>query len=170
MTWCPWPPLHGTRRFYQRGCECRQCRAANATYKARRSRLRQPPVSAEPARQHLEHLTQHGIGLRQAAKLSGVSRYLLRRILRGQQQHLRPDTAQAIQQTQPIPATGQHIDAQNTRKQLRTLVCEGFTHHELSRTLRLHLRWFSVDHEAVTVRTAARIRSLFRRYVEDVCP
>lgn len=168
MTWCAWPPPpHGTRARYQRlNCPCRQCRAANATYKARRSRLRQPPVSAEPARQHLEHLTQQGIGLRQAAKLSGVSRYLLRRILRGQQQHLRPDTAQAIQQTPPIPATGQHIDAQDTRKQLRTLVCEGFTHHELSRTLRLHLRWFSVDHEAVTVRTAARIRSLFRRYVE----
>lgn len=187
MTWCPWPPLHGTLWMYRAGfCRCRACRAANADAHARylRAKLRGHitlKVSPEKARAYLQELRDQGIGLDRLAELSGVSRRTLQQLCRHRSRAIWPATERAILSIRPIPALGATVDATETRRRLRALFREGFTPDHLSRALHLHRRLFSrylppvpaengtallQDDGTVRVRTAVLVRSLFRRHAD----
>src|SRR5579859_6976414 len=85
---------HGTRACYVcgpgpgsgPGCRCDACRAANRAHARRRARLTaygqwHPFVDAEPVRDHIQALSQAGIGRRRVAALAGISDAALGRLL-----------------------------------------------------------------------------------------
>ena len=159
---------------------------ACAARQQRRARKQTAWVDPTPARQHLAHLRQQGIGLDRIAQLSGLSRRTLAYLAQGRFKVVHTATERAVLSTRPIPAPGQHIPAQGTLRCLRVLLREGFEIPILSVYLDLHPGWFrrycqamTVDDATrrkgvpwtVTVRTAAKVRALFRRTVEDEpCP
>lgn len=67
-----------------KGCRCEACRVANRLYERERARRIEPAyVGAEPAREHMRMLSEHGIGLRTVARLSGVSNGALSKLMFG---------------------------------------------------------------------------------------
>lgn len=89
---------------YSKGCRRDECRAAHRDYTRIRKRMRERPdggptfvrVSADEARAHLLALAARGIGLRQAAKVSGVSWETLRHVRNGERTFIRSDTRDRI--------------------------------------------------------------------------
>lgn len=86
----PGEPAHGTLSRYIDGrwaCHCEPCTYSRAVYEARRARKAArglvPYVPAGPARAHLAALAAAGVGLKQVAKISGVSRGALAKLVYG---------------------------------------------------------------------------------------
>lgn len=78
------PIRHGTRHTYQRGCRCRQCRWAEATYRSQlrkqHTRGQHAPGERIPARSTwrlLESLRKAGYTKAQIARFLGLKRPIL---------------------------------------------------------------------------------------------
>lgn len=142
---------HGTYPAYKRdGCRCLPCRDAASNYAGARARQVAygrwaPYVDAEPAREHLQKLSQAGIGWRTAARRAGLDKNTVRHLLYGQPargvsptRRIRPKTERAILAVQPrrIPA-GAHVEALGTRRRLQALVAAGWSQAKLARHLDL---------------------------------
>lgn len=160
---------HGSAQTYRAGCRCRLCRAAWAGYYAslRLARVKGQGsmVNAQAARAHLLALADCSVGIRQAAKLSGVGLSTVKRIRWGTVDLIRRETSAAILAIPPRPALGIRVQ-QATARMVETLKGE-FPVPELMRLLRLRAWWFTRDHEAVRLGTVLRIRALCRRVHED---
>jgi transcriptional regulator with XRE-family HTH domain len=146
-------------------CRCEPCSAANSQAETERVRLKaygryHKYVEAYPVRMHLGELADYGIGLKQVAKLSGVSTGTLSKLMfgvyastgngggcAGPGELVRPPsrrvlrrTAEQIYAVEPIPANlgaGQ-VDRERTplaRTHLRALVALGWSMSELGRRL-----------------------------------
>ena len=157
---------HGTRACYVLDrCRCEPCSKANSDAETERVRLKaygryHKYVDAHPVRLHLAELAAYGIGLKQVAKLSGVSTGTLSKLVfgvydstgtgggrHGSGELIRPPsrrvlrrTAERVYAVEPIPAnlgSGQ-IDHERTplaRTHLRALVALGWSMSELGRRL-----------------------------------
>jgi hypothetical protein len=170
---------HGTREAYVLDrCRCPACSGANTIAERDRRRAHvygraRGNVPADEARDHLRSLTAAGIGVKQAALLSGVAYSTLARLLWGDagrgkppNQHVRASTAArilAIEASAANLADGGRVDATGTRRRLQALITIGWTRASLAR--QLHRSTASVRRTltsaSVTVATAEAVRDLY---------
>jgi len=150
------------------------CRAANRDAERHRTAaLRQgcwrPFVDAEPAREHLELLRRHGVGLDQIVKISRTPKATIRRVLRepaAAPLRIRTETADRVLAIQLSPrhlAPRSKVDATETQSRIRALLDAGHTIPELARALGkspVSLRR-TLDRRTVTTHTATSVRDLY---------
>jgi hypothetical protein len=129
---------HGTRaRYVGAKCRCDDCRAANRNYAKERAGLPfNGLVDAAPARQHLEALSNQGVGLRSVAAASDVARTVLTDIRTGAKLRVRADTARRVLAVDS-GAISDHglVPAKETRAALRELRRHGLTKQEIAARL-----------------------------------
>lgn len=123
------------------GCRCYPCSQGYAAERARRS----PDnfVDAQIIRDHLDHLSAHGIGIERCADLAGVDCGGLHRIRNGNinrkpNKRVRKETAAKVLAVRPgldTVADGGYIDSAGTYRRLRALVAAGFSTAYLARRL-----------------------------------
>lgn len=139
---------HGTRACYVLDrCRCEPCSKANSAAETGRERQKaygryHKYVNAEHVRAHLRELGDYGIGLRQVARLSGVSTDTLSKITRrdGSRTRMLRSTAEKIYDVEAIPANlgaGQkdHERTPLARTHLRALVALGWSQSKLATRL-----------------------------------
>lgn len=115
------PPRHtctmhtpGTYACYSRhACPCPECRDAgrrrtklNAHRRATNTRDRLP---ADPVREHVQNLTDRGMGRAEVARLADVGTVTITRLLRGETKELRRDRALRLLAVRVPPVTGQEV-------------------------------------------------------------
>lgn len=130
-------PEHGTlsRAKYHK-CHCDKCRTTSADYQRNRHRKRgygtwQPLIDAEPVRQHLAMLREHGISYIRAAELAGLYAPTVGRLLytvggRKPVKRVRPETAAAILAVQPGAIDAHRTDATGTHRRIQALAANGW--------------------------------------------
>lgn len=131
-----------------RGCRCTACRKARRDYENHRTRLIvygrwQPYVPADRARQHVQALSEHGIGWKKAADLAGISTGTMSELLYGKRgrppsRRIRPETEAAILAVRPVlHARGDRsrVDGTGTRRRLQALVACGWSGAKLAARL-----------------------------------
>lgn len=163
---------HGTRATYRQGCRCLPCRVAASdylqSYRREIAMGRPPMIPAEAARAHLEALTAAGVGTYRIAQLANLARSTVLRILSQRVTTIHRDTEAAILRVKPSLAPHACVSGYDTRQKLKTLIAEGFETLDLAKVLGLHPRWFvRHDTKQVRVRTALRMRALFRRVTSE---
>lgn len=87
------PPDHGhaakSTCYSVHGCRCDDCRAENTRAEARRTRdklygrWQSPYVDAVPAREHVQMLREHGLGIRTIADVAGVGHTAVAQLVYG---------------------------------------------------------------------------------------
>jgi hypothetical protein len=160
-------PAHGLRA-YRRGCRCVVCRVEGAAYQAHARGGQLAAVDASPARQHLQQLAALGVGTRQAARLSGLSRAHVVRIATGQQRAIAPDTAAAVLAIRPQLAHGSIVPGVTTWRQIDSLEREGYSRRDLARLLGSRAQQLQL-HRHVRVRSALRVARLYDALASE-CP
>lgn len=130
-------PDHGTlsRAKYHK-CHCDLCRRASADYQRNRHRKRgygtwQPLIDAEPVRQHLLMLRDHGISYIRAAELAGMYAPTVGRLLytvagRKPVKRVRPETAEALLAVQPDAISTHRTNATGTHRRIQALAANGW--------------------------------------------
>lgn len=145
------PRKHGTYAKYAvDGCRCYPCCQAASNYSCARRRAIaygkwQPYVDAEPVRQHVRNLGEFGIGWMRLARLAGVPRGTVSKLLYGDpkrgsapSKRLLSKNALALLAIEPtLDNMGARvpIDGTGTRRRLQALVAKGWTQSELARRL-----------------------------------
>lgn len=149
---------HGTYAMYVLDrCRCPACQKARHDYDVARDRANRfgtpLTVPADPVRAHIATLQASGIGLKQVARLAGVSHSALGKLVYG---HPRPDgtrrpptqrvrqaTATKILAINPEPfqlAPRTNVDATGTRRRLQALATLGWSPAALASEL-------DIDHQ-----------------------
>lgn len=127
-------------------------------------------MSADKAAGHLRALRAKGVGIRQAAKLSGLSPALVKRVRNGSLETIKADTEARILRVAPILAHGTKVLAWPTRRLLLFLRREDFSNAELARRLGYRSRQLQFDrHEEcrITVKNVLKVRQLWKNVTED---
>lgn len=136
------PREHGTKACYvfgpvgndtKGGCRCDPCRDAQRVYNRElRQRIVPAYVAAARAREHIAALSAHGVGLKQVARMSGVSHGALSKLVYGTgdgrppSKRIRPETEQAILAVQPnAAAPGARVPAARTWELIDEMVAAG---------------------------------------------
>lgn len=175
------PTEHGTLTGYKiRGCRCRPCTDAQLRYNARRARLIlygqwQPYVDAQPVRDHVNALSNAGLGFKRVARLAGVPTGSMSKLLYGNPQRgmgpskgMRPKNAAAILAVRAdldTLADGARTDAAGTRRRMQALACLGWSLSEQSR----RVGWTTQNYcalqtrDQVNVGTARAVRDLYEQ-------
>lgn len=132
------------------GCKCDPCREADRRYENRRYRLIaygqwQPYVDAAPVREHVRRLQDFGVGWMTIARISGVPRGSMSKLLYGDgprglapSKRVRPKTAAAILAIEPtmdVLTDGAMVDGAGTRRRLQALVARGWSQSLLASRL-----------------------------------
>lgn len=171
---------HGTHACYVfgpatgagTGCRCDACRAAHAVYEKNRSARVEPPyVDAVSAREHIAWLAEHGVGLKQVSRVSGVSHGALWKLVsgkvgRGPSKRIRPATRDAILAVRPDEgADGSRIPAAATWKVIDELLERGWTRVAIARGIGQHGAGLQVSRRTVTRGTARTIAALLEQPV-----
>lgn len=161
------------------GCKCDLCRAADRRYMNRRYRLMaygqwQPYVDATPVRNHVKRLQEFGVGWMTVAKLSGVPRGSVSKLLYGDRvrglapsKRVRPATAAALLAIEPsmdVLADGAMVDGTGTRRRLQALVAIGWAQSRLAERLgvdRTNLNKTLRGDALIRCRTARAVRALY---------
>jgi hypothetical protein len=141
QVWTPENPRpHGRVRYVQGGyagddpCRCQVCRDAQAAYNRQRKAEQTPAyVSATAAREHIAWLASEGVGLKQVAKVSGVSHGALWKLVygvpsagRSPSKRIRPETSAAICAVMPNQgADGSRVPAGPVWDHVERLVAAG---------------------------------------------
>jgi transcriptional regulator with XRE-family HTH domain len=141
---------HGNAKYHLEHCRCPICCEAARAYDNNRRRAIaygrwQPYVDAEPVRTHVKALAEFGIGWMRLAKISGVPRGSVSKLLYGDPQRgmapskrMLPKNAQAILAVEPVLehlGARVPIDGTGTRRRLQALVAKGWSQSELARRL-----------------------------------
>lgn len=169
---------HGTRAKYViERCRCQPCRAVANAYERHRQRaiarpdeVWAPYVPAGPVRQHIKDLAASGIGLKQVAKVSGVSHGALWKLVYGKKgrapsRRVRPETARRILAVHPRDAAdAAKIPAAATWRLLDDLLARGFTKTWIATQLLGHeARSLQIRRDRVRASTARAVADLHRR-------
>jgi hypothetical protein len=161
---------HGTRLRYLAGCKCFHCRRANSDYERERQKARERGdwngiVDAAGARAHLRRLSRQGVGKRIVHAVSDVSVTGLQEIRAGRKTRIRARTERRILAVTPA-ARGDAtlIPAGPTWQRIEWLLEEGFTKGRIALELGRVTPALQINRRTVTVRTAARVEALVRRY------
>lgn len=169
---------HGNAKYHLEKCRCPTCCQSASDYDSNRRRAIaygrwQPYVDAEPVRQHVRALAEFGIGWMRLAKISGVPRGSVSKLLYGDPQRgmapskrILPKNAQAILAVEPILdhlGGAVPIDGTGTRRRLQALVAKGWSQSELARRIGMAPANFSgtITHRLVHVRTVRSVNALY---------
>lgn len=168
---------HGTIKCYQHGpvrgvqgagCRCDECRRGWSIYnkRLRRRHLRgeqiAPTVDASEAREHLQYLQSRGVGDAWIESATGLSRPTIDRVRNGQNQRIRPPTAEAIMRLGLRDCPHAKIESGPTRQRIADLKRAGWTQEQVRAVVG---DWRKTKDGYVTVRMADRIEQLWRREV-----
>lgn len=130
---------HGTHSNYSHGCRCEPCRLAHREYERNRKRIRtrfaygldDMPVhlvDATETRKHILFLQSRGIGLASLSRRTGIAESNLRRMAKGKQKRVAPQTESRIL---AIPAIkfmpGQFVDAAPYKEMIQDIKNRGYT-------------------------------------------
>lgn len=161
---------HGSRLRYLSGCKCFHCRRANSDYERERQAARAAGdwngfVDAGPARAHLRKLARHGVGKRIVHAVSDVSLSVIDAVRAGRKTRIRARTERKILAvTSAARGDAALIPAGPTWERIGWLLDEGFTKGRIALELGRKTRALQINRRTVTVRTAARVEALVRRY------
>lgn len=175
------PPVshrpHGSRAAYTiDGCRCEPCTYSGVVYERRRAlkkrRGLQPYVDAEPVRQHVVELLEHGIGLKRIAKLSGVPHGSLAKLMYGDKvrglapsRRVRRRTADALLTVQPLldhASDGAQVPADVTWARVRILLEKGATKTWIAQQIGYANPYLRIGTPTVTAATARAVRRLHK--------
>lgn len=162
---------HGTRMRYRSGCHCSKCRRSNTDYENERRRARAAGdwngiVQADKARRHLIELRRAGVGRRAVRMATDVSRTVLQTISAGKKQRIRRRTERLILAVTPAAACdGAYIPATRTWWEINQLLREGFTKARISAEIGQDGIRLQLGKERVTVRSAAAVNRVWRKYM-----
>jgi hypothetical protein len=169
---------HGTHACYVLDrCKCLPCAKANSDYEAARARRnaygRSNLVSAAPARAHVLHLMDQGMGLKRIIAVGGLSSGQLWKLLYGKRKadgsrtpskRIRRDTEQRILAIQLDLADGARVDGTDAVRRLQSLVALGWSMAKLADRLGiLGSNFTPIIHgrRQLTVATATAANALF---------
>lgn len=167
------------------GCTCERCRKRVRAYDNRRQLLIaagrwQPYVDAQPVREHVRWLGEHGIGVARVRELAGVHSVTMQRLLYGHHghppsRHMRPQVAARILAVQPSLAAladGAQIDATGTRRRIQALARMGWNGTEVGRRIGVPQSQVSkMTREAkVYARSARKVAAVYRVLVQTPPP
>ena len=161
---------HGTRLRYLSGCKCFHCRRANSDYERERQAARAAGdwngfVDAGPARAHLRKLARHGVGKRIVHAVSDVSLSVIDAVRAGRKTRIRARTERKILAvTSAARGDAALIPAGPTWERIGWLLDEGFTKGRIALELGRKTPALQIKKHRVTVRTAAQVEALCRRY------
>ncbi|WP_157965257.1 helix-turn-helix domain-containing protein [Euzebya rosea] len=177
---------HGTYvKSVQDDCRCECCRYANVVYERdrqlRHRRGTHDLVDADPVRARLAELAADGIGLKQVARLSGVSHGALSKLVHGQSgrppsRRCRTATAErimAVTASLDDLADGALVDATITHARIADLLAAGATRPWIaSRIAGRPVPSLQLGRSTVTARNARAVRDLHTAVVVagDVVP
>ena len=161
---------HGTRLRYLAGCKCFHCRRANSDYERERQKAREAGdwnglVDAAAARAHLRKLARRGVGKRIVHAVSDVALSVIDAVRAGRKTRIRARTERKILAV-TTAARGDKalVPAGPTWERIEWLLAEGFTKGRIARELGRKTRALQIKNHRVTVRTAAQVEALVRRY------
>lgn len=161
---------HGTRLRYLAGCKCFHCRRANSDYERERQAARAAGdwngfVDASAARAHLRKLARRGVGKRMVASVSDVALSVLQDVRSGRKRRIRARTERKILAV-TTAARGDKalVPAGPTWERIEWLLSEGFTKGRIALELGRKTRALQINRHRVTVRNAAKVEALWRRY------
>ncbi|MGQ3384502.1 hypothetical protein [Glutamicibacter sp. TV12E] len=170
---------HGQRIMYVvHKCRGSACREAARVYEAKRQRQRlygieADRVDAQPVREHVLYLKEHGVSYKALAKASGVSSSAITAMLFGRAERghapysrVTRETAVkilAVNPTMDNMSAGRPIDATGTHRRLQALVAIGYSIASLGDRLDItSSNMTSLMHrDRVVVSTARKVRSLY---------
>jgi AraC-like DNA-binding protein len=170
------PPHHRNLTCYTNyGCRLPEC--ADRYRQWNRNRLNaikagnwQPHVDAEPVRRHLRALGQHGISIRQAATLAGISPRSLHPLFYRPIRHtVRPDIAEAVLAIHPEQVTPTRIDATGTARRIQALVADGWPMKHLAEHLGVYHSYVhalvrrSEEGKPIRATTAAKVADAYNK-------
>lgn len=172
---------HGTRSCYVHGpepgsrnggCRCEPCKTANReAVRARAQRTAPAYVAAGPAREHLQFLSDHGVGLKQAARVSGVSHGTISKLMygapgRAPSKRIRHSTSERILAVTPADAAdGGRIPAGPTWERLDDLIAAGVPKAELARRLGQKGPGLQLSRNLVSARHARAVAAMHAEYL-----
>lgn len=152
-------------------CRCGDCtRAASEAGRELAHRIAPAYVGADPARQHIRFLADHGVGLKQIARVSGVSQGCLWKLVYGKTGHqpskrVRKETLDRILAVMPSHAAdGSRVDAAPTWALIDEMLAAGVPlvriaeHIGQSRALQL-------GRDTVSPRNARAVKELHAAWV-----
>lgn len=141
------------------------CRAANAAYvQAHRSPV--GLVAADTARRHLAQLAEAGIGIRQAAQLSGVNASTVAGVRSGRLVTVRPSTSARLLGIGPTLAPSALVPATVTWRFVDSLEREGYTRRELAWHLGARSQQLQLGRRRIEAQTAVRLAAAYQRLAE----
>lgn len=165
-------------------CRCYPCSVEATEYRRQlekeHARGESRKVDAEPVREHVRSLMASrkggtdGVGLKQIAKVSGVSHGSLYRLIygkgdRGPSSWVRRETAERVLAvTHADMADGATVPGASTWKRLSQMLDAGFARVELARLItgNRDARALQVSRRRVTVGNARRVAQLHRMWVD----
>lgn len=170
---------HGTRACYVfgsesgagDGCRCDLCRkAARDAARAAKDRIAPAYVSAVPAREHIQFLSEHGVGLKQVVKVSGVSQGALWKLMYGKNgktsKRIRPETAEKILAVTPADvADGARVPAGPTWDKVDELIAAGIPKAEIARRLGQNTGGLQLSKGMVSGRHARAVAAMHAEYL-----
>lgn len=168
------PREHGTRaKYVVDKCRCDDCRRACSEYERERTaRIAPAYVSAQPAREHVEHLMSLGMGFKRVAEVAGVSQSAVAALLYGKKvgskhrqptRRIRPETAAALLAVDFDPNDGALVDATEMWRQVDEMVAAGIPRTRIAERVGTHTGNLYDRGGRVT---AARARSVAEMHAE----
>lgn len=160
---------HGTRLKYLGGCRCTPCRAANSGYYVERERQIAAGnwnglISAAPARQHIEMLSDIGIGYKTVADIARMATSSVFKIRTGQRKNIRALNSKAIlaidRDARPDSAL---VCAKGTWRKINWLLTEGFTKASLAKRLGHKSPALQIRKDRITARTKLKVEQLYNQ-------
>ena len=181
--------VHGTYACWTLDkCRCWDCTAAQRAYEQQRVRNnaygRSNYIDAQPTRDHVKYLMDHGMGLKRIAKAAGVGSGTLSKLIygvyratgtgggrngvgelvRGPSRRALRTTAEKILTVELDLADGARVDATGTTRRIRALVALGWSQSKLAALLditRSNFHLASGTHPTVLASTARRVAEVY---------
>lgn len=160
---------HGAR--YARGCP--QCIYYFRTLQKTRAQLKalgqwEYMVDARPARQHLSGLLRRGMSIRQIAATTGLSRYVLFAVRKGQPQVTYVVSEAILGCPVRAPRGPVMVDATGTARRLQALAVAGYSSSDIAARLGRHAitvaHWRNAQSgQVVTAETRGLVADLYER-------
>lgn len=164
---------HGTVGRYNRGCRCLSCSESKRrdmhAYRKRKylgQATATDLVPADRVREHLQWLSQQGVGFRRVAELSGLSSASpVWHIARGSHKHVRRATENAILHIRPDCADDHaRVDATLTWRRIHGLVALGYQVKWIAEQMGYPDGRLSIGRTQVRVSSARKVAELVAKY------
>lgn len=162
---------HGVRIRYVAGCRCFKCRRSNSDYERGRIAARicgdwNGIVPAARARRRLTKLRSAGIGRRAVRAATDIGDTVLQEIITGKKKNIRARTERLILAvTNAAAFDGAYVSAARTWNQINQLRREGFTKRRISAEIGKGGRCLQFGKKRITVRNAAAVDRMWRKYM-----